>query len=97
MRQISRLFVPKGVRPPKLCALGSTLAAMAGVPIPDIMVQDNWSSPKIFENHYRLFSVIPKQSVCFHVGDPSVRQTLVDHFPVVERSAISEPCEECPV
>jgi hypothetical protein len=58
MNTISRLFVPKGTRPPKLRALGSTLAAMAGVPIPDIMVQGNWSSPKIFEKHYRLSSVI---------------------------------------
>ncbi|KAG0271800.1 hypothetical protein BGZ96_005618, partial [Linnemannia gamsii] len=58
MNTISRLFVPKGTRPPKLRALGSTLAAMAGVPIPDIMVQGNWSSPKIFEKHYRLSSVV---------------------------------------
>ncbi|KAG0251024.1 hypothetical protein BGZ95_007013 [Linnemannia exigua] len=58
MNTISRLFVHKGTRPPKLRALGSTLAAMAGVPIPDIMVQGNWSSPKIFEKHYRLSSVI---------------------------------------
>ncbi|KAG0195849.1 hypothetical protein BGX33_002515, partial [Mortierella sp. NVP41] len=39
MNTISRLFVPKSTRPPKLRALGFTLAAMAGVPIPDIMVQ----------------------------------------------------------
>ncbi|KAG0297835.1 hypothetical protein BGZ97_004214, partial [Linnemannia gamsii] len=51
MNTISRLFVPKGTRPSKLHALGSTLAAMAGVPIPDIMVQGNWSNPRIFEKH----------------------------------------------
>ncbi|KAI8596982.1 hypothetical protein EDD21DRAFT_311470 [Dissophora ornata] len=58
MNSISSLFLPKGATPPKLRALGSTLAAMAGVPVPDIMVQGNWSSPKIFENHYRLSSMV---------------------------------------
>ncbi|KAG0281534.1 hypothetical protein BGZ96_001101, partial [Linnemannia gamsii] len=57
MNTISRLFCPR-VPAPKLRALGSTLAAMAGVPIPDIMFQGNWSSPKIFEKHYRLSSII---------------------------------------
>ncbi|KAF9134671.1 hypothetical protein BGW39_006260 [Mortierella sp. 14UC] len=42
MNDISRLFVPKGVRSLKLCTLGSTLAARASVPILDIMVQGNW-------------------------------------------------------
>ncbi|KAF8910308.1 hypothetical protein BGZ58_005913 [Dissophora ornata] len=56
MNAISRLMVPAGVRPAKLRALGSTLAALAGVPVADIMVQGNWSSPKIFEKHYRLSS-----------------------------------------
>ncbi|KAF9176512.1 hypothetical protein BGZ51_000496 [Haplosporangium sp. Z 767] len=56
MDSISRMMVPKGKKPPKLRALGSTLAALAGVPVADIMVQGNWSSPKIFEKHYRLSS-----------------------------------------
>lgn len=70
MNTISRLFVPKGVRPPKLRALGSTLAAMAGVPIPDIMVQGNWSSPRIFEKHYRLSSVISNNLSVSTLGIP---------------------------
>ncbi|KAF9102087.1 hypothetical protein BGX30_009347, partial [Mortierella sp. GBA39] len=70
MNTISRLFVPKGTRPPKLRALGSTLAAMAGVPIPDIMVQGNWSSPKIFEKHYRLSSVISNNLSVSTLGIP---------------------------
>lgn len=57
MNTVSRLMVPKNGTLPKLRALGSTLAALAGVPIPDIMVQGNWSSPKIFEKHYRLASI----------------------------------------
>ncbi|KAF9943546.1 hypothetical protein BGZ70_005810 [Mortierella alpina] len=56
MKTITRLMVPPGVRFPKLRALGSTLAALAGVPVADIMVQGHWSSPKIFEKHYRLSS-----------------------------------------
>ncbi|KAF9176807.1 hypothetical protein BGZ51_009622 [Haplosporangium sp. Z 767] len=56
MNSISRKMVPEGKKPPKLRALGSTLAALAGVPVADIMVQGNWSSPKIFEKHYRLSS-----------------------------------------
>ncbi|KAG0301231.1 hypothetical protein BGZ99_003528 [Dissophora globulifera] len=56
MNAVSRLMVPTGARPPKLRALGSTLAALAGVAVADIMVQGNWSSPKIFEKHYRLSS-----------------------------------------
>ncbi len=56
MNTITRLMLPPGVRPPKLRALGSTLAALAGVPVADIMVQGHWSSPKIFEKHYRLSS-----------------------------------------
>jgi len=70
MNTISRLFIPKGARPPKLRALGSTLAAMAGVPIPDIMVQGNWSSPKIFEKHYRLSSVISNNLSVSTLGIP---------------------------
>ncbi|KAG0009524.1 hypothetical protein BGZ81_003336 [Podila clonocystis] len=70
MNTVSRLFVPKGTRPPKLHALGSTLAAMAGVPIPDIMVQGNWSSPKIFEKHYRLSSVVANNLSISTLGIP---------------------------
>lgn len=70
MNTISRLFVPKGTRPLKLRALGSTLAAMAGVPIPDIMVQGNWSSSKIFEKHYRLSSVISNNLSVSTLGIP---------------------------
>ncbi|KAF8945137.1 hypothetical protein BGZ46_006103, partial [Entomortierella lignicola] len=54
MNRVSSLMVPKGSKAPKLRALGSTLAAISGVPIADIMVQGNWSSPKVFEKHYRL-------------------------------------------
>ncbi|KAG9060778.1 hypothetical protein KI688_008896 [Linnemannia hyalina] len=61
MNTISRLFVPKGTRPPKLRALGSTLAAMAGVLIPDIM---------IFEKHYRLSSVISNNLSVSTLGIP---------------------------
>ncbi|KAG0246215.1 hypothetical protein BG011_002522, partial [Mortierella polycephala] len=53
MDSISRRMVPKGKKSPKLRALGSTLAALAGVLVAGIMVQGNWSSPKIFEKHYR--------------------------------------------
>jgi hypothetical protein len=70
MNTISRLFLPNGVRPPKLRALGSTLAAMAGVPIPDIMVQGNWSSPRIFEKHYRLSSVVSNNLSVSTLGIP---------------------------
>ncbi|KAG0195679.1 hypothetical protein BGX33_002827, partial [Mortierella sp. NVP41] len=70
MNTISRLFVPKGTRPPKLRALGSALAAMAGVPIPDIMVQGNWSSPRIFEKHYRLSSVVSNNLSVSTLGIP---------------------------
>ncbi|KAF9340385.1 hypothetical protein BGX26_009012 [Mortierella sp. AD094] len=56
MNRVSALMVPKGSKAPKLRALGSTLAAISGVPIADIMVQGNWSSPKVFEKHYRLSS-----------------------------------------
>ncbi|KAG0195160.1 hypothetical protein BGX28_002116, partial [Mortierella sp. GBA30] len=56
MNTVSRMMIPAGARPPKLRALGSTLAALAGVPVADIMVQGHWSSPKIFEKHYRLSS-----------------------------------------
>lgn len=59
-KQVSALMFPPGTAVPKtlpsLRAMGSTLAAMAGVPVADIMVQGNWSSPKIFEQHYRLSS-----------------------------------------
>jgi hypothetical protein len=59
-KQVSALMFPEGTEVPKtlpsLRAMGSTLAAMAGVPVADIMVQGNWSSPKIFEQHYRLSS-----------------------------------------
>ena len=70
MNTISRLFVPKGTRPPKLCALGSALAAMAGIPILDIMVQGNWSSPRIFEKHYRLSSVVSNNLSVSTLGIP---------------------------
>lgn len=56
MYKISQKMALPDAKAPKLRALGSTLAALAGVPIPDIMVQGNWSSPKVFEKHYRLSS-----------------------------------------
>ncbi|KAF9943756.1 hypothetical protein BGZ72_003445, partial [Mortierella alpina] len=37
MNAITRLMLPPRVRPPKLCALGSTLAALPGAPVADIM------------------------------------------------------------
>ncbi|KAF9079738.1 hypothetical protein BGX27_006030, partial [Mortierella sp. AM989] len=48
--------LPSNKPPPKPRAIGSTLAAMAGVATQDIMVQGNWSSPKVFERHYRISS-----------------------------------------
>jgi hypothetical protein len=43
---------------------------MAGVPIPDIMVQGNWSNPRIFEKH--IVSPVSSRAIClFHIGDPS--------------------------
>jgi len=56
MAKVSQKMAIQGSKAPKLRALGSTLAAIAGVPVADIMVQGNWSSPKVFEKHYRLSS-----------------------------------------
>ena len=55
MNQVTNKMLPAG-RVPSTRALGSTLAAVSGVPITDIMVQGNWSSPRIFEKHYCLSS-----------------------------------------
>jgi hypothetical protein len=58
MARITKRMIAPDKAAPKLRALGSTLAALAGVPVADIMVQGNWSSPKVFERHYRLSSAI---------------------------------------
>ncbi|KAG0206279.1 hypothetical protein BGX31_002819 [Mortierella sp. GBA43] len=49
MARITRMMQIPDKKAPKLRALGSTLAAIAGVPVVDIMVQGSWSSPKMFE------------------------------------------------
>lgn len=56
---ISRWFVPKGIRPPMLRALGSMLAAKAGIPIPNIMLQSNWPPPNFF---FRITTLSPVSS-----------------------------------
>ncbi|ORX42433.1 hypothetical protein DM01DRAFT_1275152, partial [Hesseltinella vesiculosa] len=47
---------PAHVKRPKARALGSTLAAIRGVAIDDILVQGNWTSRNVFHDHYRLSS-----------------------------------------
>ncbi|KAF9404930.1 hypothetical protein BGZ94_003874, partial [Podila epigama] len=70
MNAITRCMLPAGVRPPMLRALGSTLADLAGVPVADIMVQGNWSSPKIFEKHNRLSSATTNNMSLSTLGIP---------------------------
>jgi hypothetical protein len=58
MGHITRMInnLPLNKPPPKPRAIGSTLAAIAGISTQDIMVQGNWSSPKVFNKHYRISS-----------------------------------------
>ncbi|KAI1318900.1 hypothetical protein EDD11_005534 [Mortierella claussenii] len=70
-KQNSALMIPKGSvdKIPGLCAVGSTMAALAGVLVHDIMVQGNWF-PRIFENHYRLSSRTSNNMTTATMGIP---------------------------
>ncbi|KAF9338693.1 hypothetical protein BGX26_009592, partial [Mortierella sp. AD094] len=58
MGYITRMIndLPLNKPPPKPRVIGSTLAAISGISTQDIMVQGNWSSPKVFNKHYRISS-----------------------------------------
>ncbi|KAG2222340.1 hypothetical protein INT45_009813 [Circinella minor] len=45
---------PPGAPIPKARALGATLAAQSGVSVENLVVQENWSSRKMFEQFYRI-------------------------------------------